>query len=286
MPLASIPEPGQAAWHFGPLTLRAYALCVIVGIAVAVAFTSYRYRSHGGKPGFILDVAAWAIPFGLIGAFLHAVLMETRHDFVHEPDLWRAATSAIAAIGVPGAIALGALGAWIACRRASTPLAPVAHAAAPGVAFGLAIGGLAHWWAEDFYGRPATFWLAERIGPPHRVAGFESNPTFQPAFLYQSLWDVAVGLVAMWAAKRFTLSGARVFLLAAAAYAAGGLWVESIRIGPLPRLFGMPYGAWGDVAVIVGAIAVIYLTRPRPKGGPPRPYGPRETRSRADQAVL
>ncbi len=279
MPLASIPEPGQAAWHIGPLTLRAYALCIIGGIGIALAVTGYRYRKQGGRPGFILDVAAWAIPFGLIGAFLHSVLMEARHDLRHEPDLWHTATTAVAAIGVPGAIALGTLGAWIACRRANTPLAPVAQAAAPGVAFGLAVGGLAHWWAQDFYGRPATWWLAERITPDHRVSGFESYPTFQPAFLYQSLWDVTVGLVTIWVAKRFGLTGARVFMLAAAAYAAGGLWVESIRIGPLPRLFGMPYGAWGDVAVFVLATAVLYLTRARLKGGPrpPRPY--RVTRS-------
>jgi prolipoprotein diacylglyceryltransferase len=281
VPLASIPEPGQAAWHFGPLTLRAYALCVIAGIAVAVALTSYRYRKQGGRPGFILDVAAWAIPFGLIGAFVHAMLMEARHDFVHHPGLWHAATTAVAAVGVPGAIVLGALGAWIACRRASVPLAPVAHAAAPAVAFGLAIGGLAHWWAQDFYGRPATWWLAERITPEHRVPGFESLATFQPAFLYQSLWDVAVGLAAIWAAKRFSLTGERLFMLAAAAYAAGGLWVESIRIGPLPRLFGMPYGAWGDVAVFVLAVAIFYVTRIRRDGA-----GSVHAHSRANQPVM
>jgi prolipoprotein diacylglyceryltransferase len=284
VPLASIPEPGQVAWHFGPLTLRAYALCVIAGIAVAVGLTSYRYREQGGRPGFILDVAAWAIPFGLIGAFGHAMLMETRHDFVHRPGLWHAATTAVAAIGVPGAVALGTLGAWVACRRASTPLGPVARAATPGVAFGLAVGGLAHWWGQDFYGRPATWWLAQRITPEHRVSGFESNATFQPAFLYQSLWDVAVGLATIWAAKRFALTGPRLFMLAAAAYAAGGLWVESIRIGPLPRLFGMPYGAWGDVAVFVLAVIGLYITRRQPaKGAPPRPVEPQ---SPANQAVL
>ena len=104
------------------------------------------------------------------------------------------------------------------------------------------------------------------------MTGFENYPTFQPAFLWQSLWDVAVGLGAIWAARRFALSGERVFLLAAAAYAAGGLWVESIRIGPLPGMLGMPYGAWGDVVVLVVAIAILYWTRPgkaRPLAGHP-----------------
>jgi prolipoprotein diacylglyceryltransferase len=150
------------------------------------------------------------------------------------------------------------------------PLGPVAGAAAPGVAFGLAVGGLAHYWAQDFYGRPASFWLAERIAPEHWVAGFEGHPAFQPAFLYQSLWDVAVGLAAIWATRRFALTGERTFLLAAALYAAGSLWVESMRIGPLPQALGMPYGAWGDVVVFAVTAAAFYWTRP-PRTGAAAP---------------
>ena len=271
MPLASIPAPGEASWRLGPLTFRAYALCVIAGILLAIIVTARRYRATGGRPAIIIDVAAWAVPFGLLGAAAHDLLVQLRHHFGGDHGAWHAATEAVAAIGVPGAIALGALGAWIGCRRAGVPLGPVAGAAAPGVAFGLAVGGLAHWWAQDFYGRPATFWLAERIAPTHRVAGFEADPTFQPAFLYQSLWDLAVGFGVIWTARRFALSGARVFLLAAAMYAAGSLWVESIRIGPLPRVLGMPYGAWGDVVVFVLAAVGLYWSRPRkaPTASPP-----------------
>jgi prolipoprotein diacylglyceryltransferase len=278
VPLASLPVPSTAAWHLGSLTVHAYALCVIAGIAVAIAVTASRYRAQGGRPGFILDVAAWAVPFGLIGAFAHAILVNARHPSSHEPGLWRAATVGTAAIGVPGAIALGALGAWIACRRAGIPLAPVAHAAAPGVAFGLAIGGLAHWWAQDFYGRPASWLLAEPISPEHRIAGFENYSTFQPAFLYQSVWDAVVGVLIIWAARRFSLTGARTFMLAAAAYAVGGLWVESVRIGSLPRLFGVPYGTWGDIAVLAAAAVVFYFTRPRkPRSGGAYRVPPRST---------
>ena len=123
MPLASIPTPGHAAWRLGPLSVRAYALCVIAGIIVAVVVASRRYRRSGGQPGIILDVAAWAVPSGLAGALVHAVLLETRHDFSHGYRLWHAATAGVAAIGIPGAVALGAVGAWVACRRAGIRLA-------------------------------------------------------------------------------------------------------------------------------------------------------------------
>ena len=201
MVLASIPSPSPAAWRLGPLSVRAYALCVAVGILVAVVVASRRYRRSGGGRGVILDVAAWAVPFGLIGAALHALLIATRHDFTREHGVWHAVTAGVAAIGVPGAVVLGAAGAWIACRRSSLRLGPVAGAAAPALMFGLAVGGLGNWWAQQFYGPPSTWWWAVPISPTHRAPGYENYATFQPAFLYQSLWDVAVGLGVIWAAR-------------------------------------------------------------------------------------
>ena len=267
MVLASIPSPDSVAWRLGPLSIQAYALCVAAGIIVAIAVASRRYRRGGGRPGVILDVAAWAVPLGLIGAAAHALLIATRHDFDHAYRLWHTVTVGVAAIGVPGAVALGAAGAWIACRRASVPLGPVAGAAAPAVLFGLAIGALGHWWTQQFYGPPSTWWWAVQISPTHRVPGYENYGTFQPAFAYQALWDVAVGLGVIWAARRLALSGERVFMLAAACYAVGSFWVESVRIGPLPQVLGVRYGVLGDIVVFVVAVAGLYLTRPR--GIPP-----------------
>jgi prolipoprotein diacylglyceryltransferase len=208
-------------------------------------------------------VAAWAVPFGLAGAVAHAILIDTRHDLAHAHRLWHAVTVGVAAIGVPGAVALGAVGAWIACRRAGLRLGPVAGAAAPAIAFGLAIASLGNWWVQQFYGPPSAWWWAVQISPEHRVPGYENYATFQPVFLYQSLWDIALGFAVIWAARRFALSGERTFMLCAAGYAAGGLWMESLRIGPLPHALGIRYGELGDIAVFLLAVAGMYLTKPR-----------------------
>jgi prolipoprotein diacylglyceryltransferase len=269
--LASIPSPARAAWRLGPLPIRAYALCVTLGIIVAVIVASRRYRRSGGRPGVMLDVAAWAVPFGLAGAAAHAVLTDARHDFTGHSHVWHALADAVAAIGVPGAVALGAAGAWIACRRARLPLAPVAGAVAPAVMFGLAVGELGNWWTQQFYGAPSAWWWAVQISPIHRVPGYENYSTFQPAFVYQSLWDVAAGFGVIWVARRFALTGERTFMLCAAAYAIGGFWVETVRIGPLPQVLGIRYGAAGDVVVFALAVVGLYLTRPR-RTPPARTY--------------
>jgi prolipoprotein diacylglyceryltransferase len=269
VPLASIPSPARSSWRLGPLPVHAYALCVVAGIIVAIAITSRRYRTHAtDRKGLILDVAAWAVPFGLAGAVVHAVLVDGKHDVTAISGLWHAATVGVALLGIPGAVALGAAGAWVACRRAGITLGPVAGAAAPAVAFGLAVVGLGNWWTQQFYGPPSAWWWAVQISPTRRAPGYENYATFQPLFLYQSLWDVAVGLAVIWAARRFALSGARTFLLVAAGYAVGGGWLQLARIGPLTRLFGVRYGALEDAVVFVLAVAALYLTRPRPAPAP------------------
>ena len=99
------------------------------------------------------------------------------------------------------------------------------------------------------------------------MPGYENYGSFQPAFGYQSLWDVAVGLAVIWAARRLALSGERTFMLCAACYAAGSFWVESLRIGPQPHVLGVATGALGNVAVFLLAVVGLYLTRTR--GTPP-----------------
>jgi prolipoprotein diacylglyceryltransferase len=283
VPLASIPSPARSSWRLGPLPVHAYALCVVAGIVVAIVVASRRYRQDGARQdsarqdgarqngdrrGVILDVAAWAVPFGLAGAVVHAVLVAARHDFKAIAGLWHAATVGVALLGVPGAVALGAAGAWVACRRAGIRLGPVAGAAAPAVTFGLALASLGNWWEQQFYGPPSSWWWAVQISPTRRDPGYENFATFQPLFLYQALWDLVVGLAVIWVARRLALSGARTFLLAAAAYAAGAFWAQLARIGPLTRLLGLRYGALEDAVVFVLTVAVLYFTRPRPARAP------------------
>jgi prolipoprotein diacylglyceryltransferase len=265
--LASIPSPGSAAWRLGPFPVHAYALCVTAGIVLALALASRRYRRSGGRRGVILDVAAWAVPAGLTGVAVHALLIGARRDAGHQYRLWHAVTAGVAAIGVPGAVALGAAGAWIACRRSGLRLGPVAGAAAPAIMFGLAVATLGNWWTQQFYGSPSAWWWAIRISPTHRVPGYENYGTFQPAFGYQSLWDAAAGLAVIWAARRFTLSGERTFILCAACYALGSFGVELLGIGPTSHVFGIASGQLINVAVFALALAGLYLTRPR--GTPP-----------------
>jgi prolipoprotein diacylglyceryl transferase len=271
MPVAFLPSPARGVWHLGPLPVRAYALCLVGGIVLGIWVTGWRYRRAGGRPGVILDVATWAVPCGFVGARLYSVITDYNlyfgagHDWLGMVRVWDGG------LGVPGAIAGGAAGAWFACRRADVSLARVAGAAAPGLAFGLALGCWGNWFAQQFYGRPSALAWAVEIAPAHRVPGYEDFATFQPTFLYESAWDVATGLLVIWAARRFLLSGDRAFALWLAAYAVGRYGAESLRIDAAHHLLGLRITQWVMVLVIAGSLGYLYLTRGRRDPAPGLP---------------
>ena len=69
-----LPSPTVGVWHLGPLPVRMYALCILIGIVVAVWLTGRRLVPRGGEPGQALDVAAWAVLFGIVGGRLYHVI--------------------------------------------------------------------------------------------------------------------------------------------------------------------------------------------------------------------
>jgi prolipoprotein diacylglyceryl transferase len=261
MPSAFLPSPSRAVWHLGPVPIRAYAICVVLGVLIALLVADRRYRRIGGRPGLILDVATLAVPFGLIGARAYSVITNYqlyvghRHGWTDILRIWDGG------IGIPGAIAAGALGAWIACRRAGVAFAPVAGAAAPGLAFGQAAGRWGNWFGQQLYGRPTTLPWGVEIAPEQRVRGYENFATFQPAFLYESIWDVLVGLLVIYAVRRFLLTGDRAFALYAGAYAVGGFLTQSLRIDPSHHVLGLRVNQLVLAVVFAAAVAYLYLTR-------------------------
>ena len=137
--LASIPSPPESVWHLGPIPIRAYALCIITGVVVAVWLGERRWVARGGTQGVVTDVATWAVPFGLVGARIYHVI--TDYQLYFGPDVSWVGIFKIwnGGLGIWGAIALGAVGAWIACRRRGIPLPALADALAPGIVLAQAI---------------------------------------------------------------------------------------------------------------------------------------------------
>ncbi len=266
MPVAFLPSPSRSLWHIGPIPVRAYPICVVLGIIVGLWIASRRYRDVGGRPGLILDIATVAIPAGLLGARLYSVLTDTGYYFGQGRDWVNVFRIWDGGLGIPGAVAGGALGAWLVCRTELTRLSPVAGAVAPALAFAQAIGRWGNYFNQQLYGRPSTLPWAVEISPVHRLAGYVNFATFQPTFLYESLWDGLVGVAVILAGRRFLLTGDRAFALYAGLYAFGRFWTQGLEISNSQRALGLRIDQ--VVMILILAFAIVYLCLTRNERGP------------------
>ena len=190
--LAAIPSPTQGVWELGPLPIRAYALCIIAGIVAAIVLTERRWVARGGAPGEVLDIAVWAVPFGIVGGRLYHVISSPRPYFGEGGDPLRALAIWEGGLGIWGAIALGGVGAWIACRRRGIPLPAFADTIAPGLLVAQAIGRLGNWFNNELYGRATDLPVCVGLGVSNgdqaaEVAGFADGVIVGSAYVRELL---------------------------------------------------------------------------------------------------
>ncbi|MEU3194175.1 prolipoprotein diacylglyceryl transferase [Streptomyces sp. NPDC006992] len=291
--LAFIPSPSAGEIHLGPLPLRGYALCIILGVFAAVWLGGRRWVARGGQPGTVADIAVWAVPFGLLGGRLYHVITDYQLYFGEGRNPVDAFRIWDGGLGIWGAIALGALGAWIGCRRRGIPLPAYADAVAPGIVLAQALGRWGNWFNQELYGRPTDLPWALEIDPAHRPVDTPDLATYHPTFLYESLWCVGVALLVIWADRRFKLGHGRAFALYVAAYTVGRFWIEYMRVDDAHHVFGMRLNNW--TAIVVFLLAVLYIVvsakkRPgreevvEPEPEPDAPDGDRDPASEAGAA--
>jgi prolipoprotein diacylglyceryl transferase len=262
--------------HLGPLPIRAYALCIILGVVAAVVIGERRFTARGGRKGAVADIATWAVPFGLVGARIY--------HLVTNPEIYwgKHGSGTLAAfkiwdggLGIWGAILFGALGAYIAVRRYGVSFGMLADAAAPAIPLAQAIGRWGNWFNQELYGRPTSLPWKLLIDKAHRptLASGALNPKYanvayyQPTFLYESLWDIAVALVVIAIDRRVHYTRGRAFALYVMLYTAGRGWIEALRIDDAHRFFGLRLNDWTSVVVFLAALVYYILAWPKEKAG-------------------
>lgn len=287
---ASIPSPPESVWYLGPFPLRAYALAILAGIVAAVVLTRRRWVERGGVADDVLEIAFWAVPFGIVGGRIYHVVSSPDAYFGAGGNPWRALAIWEGGLGIWGAVAFGAVGAWIGCRRQGVRLAPFADALAPGLLVAQAIGRLGNWFNQELFGGPTTLPWGLQIDDAHLPVGYESGTLFHPTFLYELLWNLAAAAVLVLVDRRRRLGHGRVFWLYVVLYTAGRLWIELLRIDPAETVGPFRLNVWTSILVGLGALVAFVVVGRRHPGrettlllDPPAPQEHEESSPQTDR---
>ena len=262
--------------------------------------------ARGGRPGRVTDISVFAVPFGIIGGRIYHVITDNQLYFGEGHNPWNAFAIWNGGLGIWGAIAFGAVGAWIGCRYYKVPLSAYADSVAPGIAVAQAIGRLGNYFNQELFGAATSMpwgldvfvrtpggvpaacrWTASASSrrttsrPPPRCSAASTSRRSST----RSCGTARSPLVVVLADRRFKLGGGRAFAVYVAGYTLGRTWIEMLRIDPANHIFGLRINVFTSVIVFLGADRVPDpAPAPRPGGsgvglgpGPPRqgrPGGP------------
>jgi prolipoprotein diacylglyceryl transferase len=252
------PPPGLASISIGPLTVHAYALCILAGIFFAIWYTTRRWVERGGDAEVVGSVAFWAVPFGIIGGRLYHLITSPQQYFGEGGNPIEALYIWNGGLGIWGAVALGALGAYIGCRRHGVSFVTFMDAAAPAVLIAQAIGRLGNWFNQELFGGPTDLPWGLVVDPQYRPDGFEQYTTFHPTFLYELVWNLVGAALIVWLDKRYDLRGGRVFWLYVMVYTSGRLWIETVRIDDANHIWGFRVNTLVSAVVLVASTIIFF----------------------------
>jgi prolipoprotein diacylglyceryl transferase len=272
-----------------------YALFILAGIIVAVALTAARMKARGMEAGLAIDIAIWAVPFGIIGGRLFHVLTHLSDYFGPGRDwttifrLWEGG------LAIYGAIIFGSIGAYIACQvdikalkieSAGIRFLSFADALVPGLLAAQALGRWGNYFNNELFGSPTDLpWgiLIPSYNESYPI-GLPEGLAFHPTFLYESLWSLAGIAVLLLLERRFNLRWGRMFALYLVWYSVGRFFIEAIRLDPSDVFFGLRTNQISALVGVLVGLALFMIQRARHTGEETTGYLPGRSNKALEQA--
>jgi len=255
---ASLPSPSSGQLDLGPLVITAYGLMIALGVVAAVWLFGRRLEQDGsGSREDARAIGTWGVVSGVVGARLYHVATDWQR---YQSDLGSIVEVWNGGLGIPGGMLAGVVAGVVVARRRGLVVDPALAAAVPALPLAQAIGRWGNWFNQELFGMPTMLPWALRIDDAHLPAGSASGTTFHPAFLYESLWNLALCGVLLRIDHRLRPTGRRLLAMYVLGYGSGRFWIERLRIDPAPHLGIFRWNQWVALACIVGGGAYLLIT--------------------------
>jgi len=228
-------------FQIGPLTIRFYGMILMSGVVAAAVLSYFEAKRRNLDTEVLLDSLTWIVIGGVIGARIWHILtppasmveqgITTMYYLTHPLAaiaIWRGG------LGIPGAVAGGALAFFIYSRKRGLSFGVWADLIAPGLALGQAIGRWGNFINQEVYGSPSNLPWAITIDPEHRLPEFIDVSTYHPLFLYESLLNLANMGFLLWISRKYAdkIKPGDVFLTYLITYPIFRFFMEFLRLDP------------------------------------------------------
>ena len=257
--------PNPIFLHLGPLNVYWYGVLIVSGSVLAAYIVSKLSAHNGHDPEIAWNLLIVALFSGIVGARIYHIVSSWDYYAQHPSEMFGLQMSGF---GIFGAVAGGVLGIYIFSRIKKLRFLEWLDYVAPGLLIAQAIGRWGNYFNQELYGPPTDVPWAIYISPSHRLPGYESFEYFHPTFLYESLLNLAGGLLLLYLARRWKngrLYG-DIFFLYGMLYSAIRFFIEGSFRPDAWKIGGIPTAQIVSVVVFVllGALMAIRHRLERP----------------------
>jgi prolipoprotein diacylglyceryl transferase len=210
------------------------------------------------------------VPAGIIGGRIYFDIT-TPGDI---PHVWYGLFAVwTGGLGIWGGVALAAVvGAW-RLRRLGITVGPFANAIAPALLVAQAVGRIGNYFNKELFGGPTTLPWGLEIPYQYRLAGGIPAQdlhfsTFQPTFLYELIWDLALAAFLVWLGHHARIKPWGLFALYVAGYSAFRIFEEALRVDSSEHFLGLRLNMFVSVALTIAGLVWFVIVQRRPE----RPY--------------
>lgn len=271
--LAYIPSPGFSKFQIGPVTIRMYAVCILIGVCCAVWILTRRWKRAGGTFDQVLDLTLVTVPCGLVGARLYHCLSTPAMYFPPTGNPTSILKVWEGGMAIFGGIIGGALAAFLWCRHKRCPFALLLDCLAPGLLVAQAIGRLGNWFNQELYGKPTTLPWGLKLNEKSDAIGHSeicyqgtacpSGTLFHPTFLYEMIWNLIGAVLIVWIGNIYAkrLRAGQLAALYMVWYGCGRSWIEEIRINYSTVILGLRTNTWTAILVALCGVALFLVLK-------------------------
>lgn len=244
------------AIRLGPLEIRWYAICILLGLVLGVYLATKEAPRKKILQDDILDFILLAFPLSIIGARIYYVAFswsEYKDNLLSVFAIWNGG------IAIYGGLITGALVLYFFTRYRFINTLDFLDVVAPSVMIAQAIGRWGNFFNQEAYGKAVASldYLPAFIRDQMYIDGAYRQPTF----LFESLWNLlGFGLICVLRRRPNLLKQGEITAFYLIWYGFGRLLIEGLRTDSL-MFFGIRVSQWLSGLLILIGISMVVVRR-------------------------
>ena len=233
----------------GTFTIAFYGVVIAIGMLAGLAMARWKAKKTGQDADIYFDCALWAIPLSVLGTRIYEVIFNWED---YGWDFWKIINIREGGLAIYGGIIAAIITVSLYCKIKKLRFPLFADTAILGLILGQIIGRWGNFFNREAFGKYTDGLLAMQIdvrylgnsfygGTEAYISEIQNNIVtvgenqfiqVHPTFLYESLWNVLILCIMLWAWKRKKFNG-EIILIYLSGYGFGRFFLEGLRIDQL-----------------------------------------------------